>query len=162
ATSWALMDVGWLESTIRGRLVLMVRRREEYQILNGDGVAPNLRGIMNRVGIQTEARNPGEPPFDPLYRAMTAIRVQSFYEPSAIVMHPNDWAAIRLTRTQDGVYILGNPGDPDAAQRLWGLQVRTTTDQPEGTALVGAFSTAAQRFVRSGITVVASTEHADY
>lgn len=161
ATAESLADISWLESTIRNRLVFMIERRKETQLLNGDGTSPNISGITDRSGLQTQAKG-SDPVFDAILKAMTLIQVNSFYEPDAIVMHPNDWRDLLLTRTADGIYILGNPGDPTAARRLWGLEVRATTAQTENTAIVGAFGTAAQVFYRSGITVTASTEHASY
>jgi HK97 family phage major capsid protein len=161
ATTEALADVSWLMSTLQNRMAFMVKRREEAELLNGDGTSPNISGITDRSGLQTQAKGT-DPVFDAIYKAMTKIQVNAFYDPSAIVMHPNDWQDVRLTRTTDGIYILGNPGDPDAASRLWGLEVRSTTAQTENTAIVGAFSTAAQIFRRTGISVTVSTEHSTF
>jgi len=161
ATSESLADIAWLESTIRARLLFMLERREEAQLLNGNGTAPNISGITDRSGIQTQAKG-GDPTFDAILRAMTLVQVNSFYDPDAVVFHPNDWRDLLLTRTADGLYILGNPGDPLAARRLWGLEVRSTTAQTENTAIVGAFGTASQIFRRSGPTITVSTEHASY
>jgi hypothetical protein len=41
-------DVGYIQSYVDGRLVLFVQLAEEDQLLNGNGTAPNLRGILNR------------------------------------------------------------------------------------------------------------------
>lgn len=161
ATSEALQDISWLRSTIENRIVFMLRRVEEAQLINGNGIAPNLSGITNRSGIQTQAKGT-DPVFDAILKAITLIQVNSFYEPDAIVMHPNDWRDLLLTRTADGLYILGQPSDPTAARRLWGLEVRATTSQTENTAIVGAFRAASQVFRRGGITVTASTEHASF
>lgn len=161
ATDESLADVAWLESTIRERLLYMLSRREESQIMNGNGTPPNLSGITNRSGVQTQAKGT-DPVFDAILKAATLIQVNSFYDPDAVVMHPNDWRDLLLTRTVDGIYILGNPGDPQAASRLWGMEVRATTGQAENTAVVGAYRTAAQLFRRSGPTVTVSTEHSTY
>lgn len=161
ATTESLSDISWLRSMIENRLVYMVERRKEAQLMNGDGTAPNISGITDRVGIQTQAKG-ADPVFDAILKAMTLIQVNSFYEPDAIVMHPNDWRDLVLTRTADGLYILGNPNEATAQNRLWGLEVRVTTAQTENTAVVGAFGTAAQVFYRGGITVTASTEHSTF
>ena len=160
ATDELLADVGQLRSTIEGRMVFMVRRREELQLLVGDGTAPNISGILDRSGIQTQAKGADTTP-DAVYKAMTKIRVVAFAEPTASVWHPNDWQDVRLLRTADGIYIWGNPADA-GPERIWGLDVRQTTAMTENTALVGAFRPWAQIFRRTGITVTASTEHASY
>jgi HK97 family phage major capsid protein len=161
ATSESLADVSWLRSTIQNRLVFMLRRREEAQLLNGDGTAPNISGITDRSGLQTQAKG-SDPTPDAILKAANLIRVNSFYEPDGVVIDPLDMQDIRLLRTADGIYIFGSPSDPYTAIRLWGMEVRETTAQTDNTAIVGAFGTAAQVFRRSGITVTASTEHASY
>lgn len=159
-TDEVLDDVSGLQAQVEGRLVFGVQRKEEQQVLSGTGVAPQLLGILNRPGIQTQARGT-DPTFDAIYKAMTLIRNVGFAEPTAVVMNPTDWQNIVLTRTTDGVYILGNPAG-EAPQRIWGLDVRSTTAMTQGTALVGAFRPYAQLFRRGGITVTMSTEHSTF
>jgi HK97 family phage major capsid protein len=163
ATDEALADVSWLESQIRGRLSFMVQRTEEAQLLTGDGTPPNIRGIVNRVGVQTQAKG-ADPTPDAIYKAMQKIRGaggSGFAEPSAVVLHPNDWTDIKLLRTADGIYIWGNPSD-EGPDRIWGLPVRQTTAMTENTGLVGAFRPYAEVLRRSGIQITLSTEHASY
>jgi HK97 family phage major capsid protein len=158
ATDELLADVRGFESYVRERLAFMVRRREETQLLVGDGTAPNISGITDRSGIQTQAKG-ADPTPDAFYKAITKVRAVAFSEPTGIVMHPNDWQDIRLLRTADGIYIFGSPQDNDV-ERMWGLPVRVTTAMTENTGLVGAFRPHAQIFRRSGITVELATEHA--
>jgi HK97 family phage major capsid protein len=47
-------------------------------------------------------------------------------------------------------------------ETLWGKRVVVTEAMDAGTALVGAFGTAAQVFRRGGLTVEASNSHSDY
>lgn len=159
-TDEVLDDVSGLQAQVEGRLVFGVERKEEQQILSGSGVAPQLTGILNRSGIQTQARGT-DPTFDAIYKAMTKVRNTAFAEPTAVVMNPTDWQNLVLTRTSDGIYILGNPAG-EAPQRIWGLDVRATTGMTQGTALVGAFRPYAQLFRRGGITVTLSTEHSTF
>jgi hypothetical protein len=103
-------DVPMMESYIRERLAFMVQQRREYQLINGDGTAPNISGILDRSGIQTQAKG-ADPTPDAVYKAMTKVRVTGGAEPTAFVVHPNDWQDIRLLRTSDGIYIWGSPAD---------------------------------------------------
>lgn len=163
ATKEALDDVSFLESQIRGRLAYGIRRSEETQLISGDGNAPNLRGILNRSGIQTQAKGTDPTP-DAVYKAMQKVRGASgsgFAEPTALVIHPNDWTDIKLLRTADGIYLWGNPSD-EGPDRIWGMQVRQTTGITENTGLVGAFRPHAEVLRREGITITLSTEHASY
>lgn len=163
ATYETLADNEGMESLIKEVLADMVVRRREAQLMNGDGTAPNISGITDRSGIQTQAKG-ADPVFDALLKAMTKVRVTGDAEPTGIVMHPNDWQDLVLTRTADGLYILGNPGDPMVGSRLWGAQVRAVPAQTENTAVVGAFKPYAQIFRKpnGAIRIVVSTEHSTY
>jgi HK97 family phage major capsid protein len=163
ATKESLDDVSFLESQIRGRLAFMVMRTEEAQLLTGDGTAPNISGILDRSGIQTQAKG-ADPTPDAIYKAMQKIRGaggSGFAEPSAVVLHPNDWTDIKLLRTADGIYLWGNPSD-EGPDRIWGLPVRQTTAMTENTGLVGAFRPYAEVLRRTGIQITLSTEHSTY
>lgn len=163
ATKEALDDVSFLESQIRGRLAFGVRRSEEAQLISGDGNAPNLLGILNRSGIQTQAKG-SDPVPDAIYKAMQKVRGaggNGFAEPTALVIHPNDWTDIKLLRTADGIYLWGNPSD-EGPDRIWSMMVRQTTGITEGTGLLGAFRPHAEILRREGITITLSTEHSTY
>lgn len=131
-------------------LTIGVLEEEEDQILNGSGVSPNLAGILNTAGIQTQAKG-ADPQFDAVLKALTKVRNSNF-EPTAVVLHPNDWQEVRLTRTADGEYIQGAPFEPGAEQ-LFGKPVLTTTLIAEGTGLVGAFDQGATVYDREAARV---------
>lgn len=151
-TDEQLEDVALIESYINGRLSFGVRQRLDRQCLIGDGSAPNLRGIINTSGIQTQAKGT-DPAMDAVYKAMTKVRVTGRALPTHLNIHPNDWQDIRLTRTADGIYIFGSPTDagPD---RLWGLPVVQNDALTENTALVGSFDPAwIMLFERRGVDI---------
>lgn len=159
-TRRVLSDLAQVESYVRGRLVHMLALRRSQQLIQGNGTSPNIRGILNTSGIQTQAKG-SDPVFDAIHKAMTLVRVTGDAEPTAVILHPNDWQDIRLSRTIDGIYILGNPAD-SAPARLWGLDVAVSSSITENTGLVGAFGTFAQVFEREGVTLEASTEHSTF
>lgn len=161
ATDEQLADVPGLQAIVENRLGTMVKLRLDSQILVGDGTAPNLAGIEDdsRTGLQTQAKG-SDPTPDAIYKAMQKIRVNAFSEPSGVVLHPDDWTPIRLLSTADGVYIWGSPADA-GPERIWGLRVIQTTAQTANTGLVGDFQQAAL-YLRQGIDVQVSTEHASY
>lgn len=158
-TDEQLADVPQARAYINNRLGFMVRQRLDSQILVGDGVAPNLRGILNRTGIQTQALGSDNVP-DAVYKAMTKIRVNAFSEPNAAIFHPNDWQAVRLLKTSDGIYIWGAPMDP-GPERIWGIRVLQSTAITENTALVGDFEQS-QLVTRSGVDLRISDSHSDF
>lgn len=162
ATDEVLDDNAGFESYVRGRLVYMVEQRREQQILVGDGTLPNLSGITDRSGIQTQAKG-ADPTPDAFYKAMVKIMTTGDADPTGHVINPLDWQDIRLLRTADGIYIWGSPSEA-GPERLWGLPVRVTSAMTQNTGLTGAFTPFAQVFRKpgAGITVAVSTEHASF
>jgi HK97 family phage major capsid protein len=159
-TDEMLEDTERVRDLIDNRLRFMIQRRLEQFILTGTGTAPELKGVANLSAILTQAKGT-DPVMDAVYKAVTLIATSGFCEASAIVMHPNDWQDIRLTRTADGVYIMGNP-DREVAPRLFGLPVITTTLQTENTAIVGDWQNHSELALRRGINVQISDSHDTY
>lgn len=145
---------------VNNRLAFQLRQRLDSQLLNGTGSAPNLRGVLNASGIQTQAKG-ADPTPDAIFKAMTLVRVNGKTEASAIVMHPNDWQEIRLLRTTDGLYIWGNPSER-GPERIWGLPVISTTFQPEGTAVLGDWRNFSEVSFRRGVEFSVSDAHASH
>lgn len=137
-TDEQIEDVAQVESYLNGRLLFGLRQRLDSQVQIGDGTAPNLRGLLNTVGIQTQARG-ADPVPDAVYRAVTRVRLTGRAVPTHIVMHPTNWEAVRLLKAADGTYIWGPPSDVGPA-RMWGLPVIQSDAGAVGTGFVGSFS----------------------
>lgn len=145
-------DVPMMEGYVNGRLVFGVRQRLDTQVYVGDGSSPNLRGLVNISGIQTQARGTDPVP-DAYYKAMVKIRVTGRAIPTHSIIHPTDWQAIRLLRTSDGVYIWGSPSEA-GADRLWGLPVVQADGRSAGSGMVGSFQPAwVSLFERRGVDI---------
>lgn len=156
-TDEQMEDEAEAAAMVDAELPLMLWQRIDSQVLVGDGSTPNILGVNNKAGIQTQAKG-ADPTMDAIHKAATKVRVTGRAMPNALVIHPNDWQDIRLTRTADGIYILGNPNDagPD---RLWGLRVAQSDNQTENTAVVGDFANYAQIRVRRGVEVEKTNSH---
>jgi HK97 family phage major capsid protein len=156
-TDEQLEDEPRIRGVIDNRLPFMVRQRLDLQILVGSGTAPALRGILNVVGIQTQAKGTDPVP-DAVYKALVKVNVIGQAMSNAAVFHPNDWQDIRLLRTADGLYIWGNPSDA-GPERIWGLRVVLAQALTENTGLVGDFANYSELAVRRGIDVQVSNSH---
>ena len=151
-TDEQLEDAPEVASLLNGRLIFGLRKRLETQVMVGDGVAPNLRGFLDAgFGIQTQAKG-ADPTFDAIFKAMTLVRFTGGAIPSGIVMHPNDYQDVRLTRTASGEYIMGPPMAAGSTT-LFGLPVAVTTVITENTALVGDFVNFCYIGARRGVDV---------
>ena len=150
-TDEQLEDVAQIESYLDQRLRFGLRQRLDTQVVGGNGTPPNLRGILNVNGIQTQARGT-DPAFDAIHKAMTLVRVTGRAIPGGILLHPNDWQDIRLTRTADGIYILGNPAI-EGPQTLFGVPVAQGDVMTQNTGLVGDFQNFSMIFEKRGISI---------
>lgn len=170
-TDEALDDVPFLRAYINARLRLFVQMREDLQLLAGNGTAPNIRGILNRSGINTTAAysiagaNPDQALIDQVFVAAMQV-YQAFLEPDNVVMKPTSWQIARLAKDGQRNYLLGPPADA-APQRLWGLRVILNGNMPAQSAgnkvaLVGAFRAAAMLIRRSGIELAVSDSHSTF
>lgn len=158
-----LRDEPQLQGLIENELLYGLRLVEDDQILNGSGTGEDLLGIHNTPGIQTYAQGAvaGQTKADTIRRAITKALL-SYYEPTGIVVHPNDWEDIELQKDTTGQYILVTAVSQGAEQRLWRLPVVDTPAQTEGQALVGAFGLGAQIYDREEANIRIAEQHADF
>lgn len=161
-------DLPWLVSSINGRLVYQLGLFIEDQLLNGDGAGTNVRGLLNRSGIQTEAAADNTDNADALFRAITKTALNSGYDADGIVINPTDYQVLRLSKDGNGQYFgggffagqYGNGGIQEQPP-LWGLRTVVTPAIAAGTALVGAFAQSASVISKGGIGVEATNSHDD-
>ena len=159
-------DFPAMRDYIDNRMRFMVLQEEERQLLNGDGIAPNLTGILNTSGIQTQAMGV-DTDVDAVYKGIVKIRTVGFFEPDGMIVNPADWQDMRLRKDANNQYYGGGPFtgaygvNGIAPDRLWGLPVVITTAIAAGTALVGAFKLGAQYFMRQGLTVETTNANED-
>lgn len=159
ASRQVLADAPYLQDYIDMRLRYGLKLEEENEILNADGTAGKLNGLVNQATAFTGGST-NQTALDTILKAMTQARL-SFYEPNGIVLHPQDWTNILLLKDTTGRYLFGNPQDM-TVPRLWGKPVVDTPSQTQGQFLVGAFDRAAQIVDREDASVRISDQHADF
>jgi len=161
-----LQDAPASEAYLSNRLEFAVLREEERQILFGDGLGSNLKGIFTNMGVQTQAKG-GDIAPDAIRKAIGNVAIYSDFEASGVVIHPQNWQAIEMLKTTTGEYLVGNifvrneMGQLVKAPSIWGLPVVVTKSTPVGTALVGDFARAAQLFRRQGLLIEMSNSDGD-
>lgn len=159
-------DLPAVVSYINTRLSYMVAYREEFEFLNGNGVSPDLKGLLTYSGIQTQTYVTNEIATSVL-KGATKVRAV-FGNPTAVIMHPNDYVNYATHRaaggsgTFDGAAANFNAPYGSVPATVWGLPVVQTANITAGTALVGDFRMAAQIWDRSGVEVRTFEQHADY
>ena len=166
-------DLPFLKTAIDGRLLYQLNLFIEDQLLNGSGAAGNLRGLLNRAGIQTEVRGStaaGDNAQDTIFRAITKVETGSGLTADGIVISPADYQTLRLSKDANGQYFGGGffsgqygNGNIQEKPPLWGLQTVVTPAIAAGTVLVGAFGQAGSVVSKGGVRVEATnTEGNDF
>jgi len=161
-TEEMLEDVAQIASYIDARLRLGLSLKEEDQLLNGDGVAPDLLGFLNTPGLTPAHPRGTDNNMDAMYKQMQTIATTVFIMPDAWVMNPANWQTVQLAKNAQGYYYGPGPWAMPQGPQLWGLPGAITPAMAAGTSLVGAFRTMSQIFRRGGVRVEASNSHQDF
>lgn len=156
-----LADVPYFASTVDTRLLWGIAKKEDHELLWGDGTAGHLLGLMPQATALPVGTIPGVDNTIDQVMAALAYLTSQFYTPTAIVMNPLDWAAMQIMKTPTGVYILGGPPTSIAEPRLWGLPAVLTPSMTLGQFLIGSFPANATLFDREAASVEISFENED-
>jgi HK97 family phage major capsid protein len=163
-----LADEPQLRSIIDNELMYGLRLEEDDQLLNGDGTGENLTGILQVSGIQTYSWSTGattpvaDTKGDAIRRAAT-LAFLAYYEPTGVVLHPNDFEDIELTKSStEGAYLFAVSMQQGGEKRIWRMPVVETPAITEGTALLGAFGLGAQIYDREGANIRVAEQHSDF
>lgn len=154
------------EAYIQNRLAFAVQKSEDNQLLQGDGLNANMRGIRSTPNVQVQQRGADIAP-DAIRKGINLVETTTDFIVSGIVMHPTDWMNIQLLKDTQGRYLIGQAvvpdefGHPRLAPTLWSRPIAISKSIPIGTSLVGAFATAAQVFRRLGMIIEMSNENED-
>ena len=124
---------------IDSRIRTMVRSKAGAKALLGSGTN-DVQGILNATGILTQAKGT-DTPLDAIFKGITKVSdvgtAQEDFEGASvdlIVMHPTDWATLRLAKDSTGRYLLGDPAAAGIKQ-VWGVDVVLDKGMTVGTAL---------------------------
>jgi HK97 family phage major capsid protein len=165
ATKQILDDFTELNSFINSTLPYYVNLAEEIQLLSGDNTGENLHGLITQASAFNTGllhASAGWNKIDIVGRAIQQITAAKELDPTFVVLHPNDWWEMRLTKDNFGRYILGDP-QTNVSPSLFGLNVVYTTSISNGVFLVGSGSPIASEIRdRMEMQVEVSTEHQDY
>lgn len=151
-TDEQLEDEMQVMSLIDQRLAFGLRQRADLQILVGNGTPPNLRGINNVVGIQTQAKG-ADDRISAFAKALTLIRVTGRSTPDGAVFHPNDWLEYMLLKNANGDFLFGNPFMSAGPRSLLGIPIAESDAQTENTGLIGDFANFSRIDDRRGVLV---------
>ena len=156
-------DAPALTAYINVRMMYGVNKRAEDQIIGGNGIDPNISGLLatgnfTSHGYTSAALGTVNAKIK-LVRRMIADLAASDYPADLIMLNPSDWADIELYTTTYGEYIIGDP-QTLAQPMLWGLPVVATNAIPLGTVIVMS-GLAATVYNREAVVIEMSESDAD-
>ena len=163
-TDEMLEDVPTISSYIDSRLRLGVLLAEDDQLLNGNGTAPNLLGVLNRSGLTPTITQTTESVADLVATQAAAVATASNLAPDGVVLHPSDWLRILTAKDSTGRYLSeGAPFVSVNPPLIWDLPAVTTVAIPQKTILVGNFAYGGIVFRHtSGLRVESTNSHQDW
>lgn len=141
-------DLPGLESLIENRLLDFLAQAEDDALLNGDGVAPNLKGIYNTSGIQVAdgtyfGANPvndaGESneDFNRLLAARELVRINGYGTADFAIISPVALQYMLTATNANREYYGGGPFVGGRVPLIWGMPVIESDKTDDDIALVG-------------------------
>lgn len=165
-----MSDFPAMSSFIDARLPYMVDLETEFQLLYGDGLGNNLRGIFTNAGVQTRAivGTDGTTIAESLKKGLTDIRVGSRFIPTGFAFHPYDWETASLLKDSEGRFLAGGPfyapfgvGMFVEVNTFWGKPVVVSDSVTYGQPVAGAWNMGAQYFMREGMRIETTNANED-
>lgn len=163
ATKRALSDAAQIRTLIDNFLRYGLEEELEDQMVSGNGTTPNLRGILNTSGVQTQSWDTNL--LVTTRKARTKVRTVGRAMPTAFVFNPEDNERIDLLRDESGgantgQFMFGAPAGMQV-QTLWGLPRVECEAVPAGTGLVGDFRSCVL-WDRESASIQVSDSHSDF
>lgn len=140
-TNQQLSDVPEIRGVIDGELTYDIELELDKQILQGNGTAPNLSGILT-AGIQalTYSSATYDNLADAILRGVVNIMTADEPDPTGIVINPVQWYVYSTMKTSgSGEYLAGPPSASSGPRTMWGLPLVVSNRMPNQKALVGNF-----------------------
>lgn len=157
-----------LSAYVNNRLIYGLNRRVETQLVAGNGAAPNISGILASGNYQphgyTAAQLGAVAPKLTLIRRCIADLSSLGFNPSAIILHPADLAAIEVAALQAEPVQLNLKNILTATEyqaRLFNIPVVASAGMAVDTFAVGDFMAAAMIHNRQDATVELSESDSD-
>lgn len=160
-------DIAGLPAYINARLPEKLMDEEDDQLLNGNGSAPNLQGLMTASGgTQWDAsansgsmwdQIDGAQKYDVLVSAINQVYLANYFADSILVT-PSDYHNMLLLKDTTAAYLR----DPQTGLlTVLGVPVYKSTAVTADKFLVGNFSSGAYIADRKGMTLEFSRENGD-
>lgn len=146
-------DAPALAAYINTKMLYGLQNKVENQIVNGNGTAPQLKGLLATGNFtDASAQLTGAKNLFDLLLLLQGVAETAAYEPEALVLNPMTWAQLAMEKDSQGRYLLGGPGLA-ANKSVWGIPVVTSSAVPAGKFIFGNFTQTVTIYDRQQVAV---------
>lgn len=162
ATKQSLRDISGVRSLIDSKLLWGLKRRLASQLMTGDGIGSNLKGIFNILGIGSllETGVTGAAILSDLYDATYTVFDAYGEMPNVGFVSRADYKKLRFLESSSGGYIFGPPTQANPVE-VDGVLILPNADLPVGHKIVGQWRELAV-WIHEGMSIAMSDSHSDY
>lgn len=149
-----LEDIPALRSFLSRRLSKDLRKKEDSQLLYGDGNGQNLTGLtINAAAFSAVAADSNAQIIDLLIQVYSQLESNE-YEANGVLLSPRDYYLIQTTKDADGAYVKNDLVTTTGGQLfIAGIPVFRNTALSVGEYVVGDWLNASQIFDRVGVNI---------
>lgn len=144
---------------VNTRLAYGVGKREDSQLVVGDGTNGTISGLLDSGNYTAFAPTTGDDAIVSIRKAITQLELADYY-PTAVLLNPAQVQAIDLDTASDGHYTMSNPRNMPAPM-IWGLPIVASNAVTSGQFVIGAFDMACILHRRQGTIVEMSESDGD-
>jgi HK97 family phage major capsid protein len=143
-------------SRLRNGLELII----ESQMINGDGTASTMNGLLKTGNFTVFTPDAGDTQIDSIRKGILALENTEEFMCDMIIMNQNDVAAIELLKDADGDYLVGKPID-GGLHSLWGKPLLSSKAMTAGQFIVLDTTQAVTTHTRADALVEFSNSDSD-
>lgn len=161
-TTQILEDATTLVGYINGRLTYMLQYREEDEIIRGNGVSPDLKGILTYSGIQAQGTAGAGEYAITIGNAIAKVELVDGFADGVAMNPATFWAMVTHRAAAGSGTFDAGAFTQSPIQYVWGLPVVRTNSMAANQNLVGNFGMGATLFDRSQSGVRVFEQHSDF
>lgn len=147
-------DAPAIAAYIDTRLRYGLERRVDLQLVKGNGVSPNLKGLTTSGNFTAFTPASGANLADSINKAKYEMWAATGVMPDTVLVNPTDWSKLELLRegAGSGAYLYGAPGTA-AGGMPFGVRVVMNINVTAGTFVIANLAEAATIFQRETAVV---------
>lgn len=154
-----LEDAPAVAAYINVRLMHLVEKRVDSQVVNGAGTSGTLSGFLKTGNHTAFTATAGDTAIESIRKSITQLELAEYYA-TAVMLNPATVQAIDLDQDADGAYIAANPRAQNSPT-IWGLPIISSAAVPSNKFVAGAFDLASILHERKGVVIEMSDSDDD-